>query len=108
MSNNLRVSPEQILHTAESSLCVQVVTHITPVIDKDNLFLPQEILYCYGETMSTVGVISKVFTYLDRRPACQKEGELAPEKLEGRVVFQDVTFTYPSAPQNKPALKVNV
>ncbi|XP_041818378.1 antigen peptide transporter 2 [Chelmon rostratus] len=65
----------------------------------------REILYCYGETMSTVGVISKVFTYLDRRPACQKEGELAPEKLEGRVVFQDVTFTYPSAPQNKPALK---
>ncbi|KAI3365054.1 hypothetical protein L3Q82_010173, partial [Scortum barcoo] len=65
----------------------------------------KEILYCYGETMSTVGVISKVFSYLDRTPACKKEGELAPEKLEGRIVFQNVSFTYPSAPQDKPALK---
>ncbi|XP_044035949.1 antigen peptide transporter 2 [Siniperca chuatsi] len=64
----------------------------------------REILYCYGETMSTVGVISKVFSYLDRTPECKKEGELAPEKLEGRIVFQNVTFTYPSAPPEKPAL----
>ena len=70
------------------------------------LFLSQEILYCYGETMSTVGVISKVFSYLDRTPKCEKAGELAPEKLEGRIVFQNVTFTYPSAPSDKPALKV--
>ncbi|XP_070846663.1 antigen peptide transporter 2 isoform X1 [Chaetodon trifascialis] len=65
----------------------------------------REILYCYGETMSTVGVISKVFAYLDRTPKCKKEGGLAPEKLEGRIVFQNVTFTYPSAPADKPALK---
>ncbi|XP_038591057.1 antigen peptide transporter 2 [Micropterus salmoides] len=65
----------------------------------------KEILYCYGETVSTVGVIKKVFSYLDRTPQCKKEGELAPEKLEGRIVFQNVNFTYPSTPQDKPALK---
>ncbi|XP_074475434.1 antigen peptide transporter 2 [Sebastes fasciatus] len=63
----------------------------------------REIMYCYGETISTVGVISKVFSYLDRIPKCKKEGELAPKKLEGRIVFQNVTFAYPSAP-DKPAL----
>lgn len=58
--------------------------------------------------MSTVEVISTVFGYLDRTPKCKTEGELTPEKLEGRIVFQDVTFTYPSAPLDKPALKVTV
>ncbi|XP_071319668.1 antigen peptide transporter 2 isoform X2 [Trachinotus anak] len=65
----------------------------------------KEILYCYGETLSTVGVISKVFSYLDRTPQCKREGELAPERLQGRIVFQNVTFTYPSAPPDKVALK---
>lgn len=68
--------------------------------------LSQEILYACGETASTVGVISKVFSYLDRTPKCKREGDLAPEKLQGGIVFQNVTFTYPS--QNKPALKVTV
>lgn len=63
-------------------------------------------LHSYGNTASTVKVIAAVFGYLDRRPECRTEGELAPEKLEGRVVFQDVTFTYPSAALDKPALKV--
>lgn len=71
-------------------------------------FLLQELLYCYGETMSTVGVISKVFNYLDRTPECKTAGEFAPEKLEGKISFRNVTFTYPSAPQDKPALKVTV
>uniref|UniRef100_A0A3Q1FML0 Transporter associated with antigen processing, subunit type t, teleost specific n=1 Tax=Acanthochromis polyacanthus TaxID=80966 RepID=A0A3Q1FML0_9TELE len=63
-----------------------------------------KILHCYEDTVSTVGVISKVFGYIDRTPKSKKEGELAPETLEGRVVFQNVTFSYPSAP-DKPALK---
>ncbi|KAK2884459.1 antigen peptide transporter 2 [Channa argus] len=63
----------------------------------------REILYCYGETASTVGVIDKVFKYLDRTPQWKKAGGLAPEKLQGRIVFQGVTFTYPSTPE--PALK---
>uniref|UniRef100_A0A1A8NXW2 Transporter associated with antigen processing, subunit type t, teleost specific n=3 Tax=Nothobranchius rachovii TaxID=451742 RepID=A0A1A8NXW2_9TELE len=65
----------------------------------------REIMYCYGETMSTVGVISKVLSYVDRTPKCKKAGGLAPEKLEGRIVFQNVTFSYPSAAEDKPALK---
>ncbi|XP_033975544.1 antigen peptide transporter 2 isoform X1 [Trematomus bernacchii] len=65
----------------------------------------KEIMYCYGETMSTVGVISKVFSYIDRTPKCKKEGELAPERLEGRIVFQNVTFKYPSSPDVEPTLK---
>ncbi|CAJ1079987.1 antigen peptide transporter 2 [Xyrichtys novacula] len=65
----------------------------------------KEIMYSYGETVSTVGVIAKVFSYLDRTPKWKKAGDLAPENLEGRVVFQNVSFTYPSASQEKPALK---
>ncbi|XP_061564542.1 antigen peptide transporter 2 [Cololabis saira] len=64
----------------------------------------REILYSFGDTLSTVGVISKVLSYLDRTPRWRKEGHLCPEKLEGRIVFQDVTFSYPSA-LDKPALK---
>lgn len=74
----------------------------------DDLFLFQEIMYCYGDTMSTVKVISTVFSYLDRKPACKEEGALAPEKLKGGIVFQNVTFRYPSAPPDQPALKVTV
>ncbi|KAF7664064.1 hypothetical protein LDENG_00191080 [Lucifuga dentata] len=65
----------------------------------------REILYSCGDTLSTVGVISKVFSYLDRKPKCKKAGDLAPEKLEGRIVFRDVKFVYPSSAPDKPALK---
>lgn len=63
----------------------------------------REIMYGYGDTMSTVGVISKVFSYLDRKPKCKTAGDLAPEKLEGRIVFENVSFTYPSASAEKTA-----
>ncbi|XP_014839459.1 PREDICTED: antigen peptide transporter 2-like isoform X1 [Poecilia mexicana] len=65
----------------------------------------REIMYCYGETMSTVGVISKVLSYLDRTPKSKEGGDLAPKKLDGRIVFQNISFSYPSAPSGKPALK---
>lgn len=58
--------------------------------------------------MSTVEIISTVFGYLDRRPQCKEEGDLAPERLEGRIVFQNVTFSYPSDPSLKKALKVAI
>uniref|UniRef100_A0A8C6TM16 Transporter associated with antigen processing, subunit type t, teleost specific n=1 Tax=Neogobius melanostomus TaxID=47308 RepID=A0A8C6TM16_9GOBI len=63
----------------------------------------REIMYGYGDTMSTVGVISKVFSYLDRKPKCKTAGNLAPEKLEGRIVFENVSFTYPTASAGKTA-----
>uniref|UniRef100_A0A672J630 Transporter associated with antigen processing, subunit type t, teleost specific n=1 Tax=Salarias fasciatus TaxID=181472 RepID=A0A672J630_SALFA len=65
-----------------------------------------KILYSFGDTVSTIGVISKVFGYFDRTPQCQPAGDLAPERLQGGIVFRDVTFSYPSAP-DKPALKVS-
>ncbi|XP_071368102.1 antigen peptide transporter 2 [Centroberyx affinis] len=65
----------------------------------------KEILFGVGDMVSTVGVISKVFNYLDRKPKCEEAGELAPDKLEGRITFRNVTFAYPSAP-DKPALKL--
>uniref|UniRef100_A0A3Q2NX83 Transporter associated with antigen processing, subunit type t, teleost specific n=1 Tax=Fundulus heteroclitus TaxID=8078 RepID=A0A3Q2NX83_FUNHE len=65
----------------------------------------REIMYCYGETMSTVGVISKVLSYVDRTPKSTVEGNLAPQNLDGKIVFQNVNFSYPSAPSDKPALK---
>ncbi|KAM9336864.1 antigen peptide transporter 2 isoform 1-T1 [Symphorus nematophorus] len=64
----------------------------------------RELLYCCGDTMSTVKVISKVFGHLDRTPQVKPAGDLAPKRLEGKVVFQNVTFAYPAAPE-KPALK---
>lgn len=79
---------------------------IIDVADKDFLLFLQEILHSYGDTISTVGIISTVFGYLDRKPVGKEQGELAPEKLEGRIVFQNVTFSYPSASADKTALKV--
>lgn len=65
----------------------------------------KEISYCYRETVSMEGVISKVFSYLDRKPRCQEAGDLAPEKLRGRILFENVTFSYASTPQDTPVLK---
>ncbi|CAL9699529.1 unnamed protein product [Knipowitschia caucasica] len=61
----------------------------------------REIMYGYGETKSTVGIIANVFTYLDRKPKSQTAGNLAPEKLEGRIVFENVSFTYASTSAEK-------
>lgn len=98
MSVNLKVSSHKYLTGFNSYKMI--------FIDGGFFFSPQEIMYCYGETVSTVGVISKVLSYLDRTPKRQKEGDLAPERLEGRIVFQNVTFSYPSS--DKPALKVTL
>lgn len=65
-------------------------------------------MYSFGDTASTVGVIDKVFSYLDRKPKSKEAGDLAPEKLKGGISFQNVSFTYPTAPEDKPALKVNL
>lgn len=68
-------------------------------------FFPlQEILHSYRSTASTVQVIATVFGYLDRKPQCKTAGGLAPDTLQGKVVFHNVTFTYPSA--DEAALKV--
>ena len=60
----------------------------------------------YGDMLSNVGAAEKVFSYLDRRPNLPPTGTLAPPRLEGRVEFQDVFFSYPSRPE-KPVLQVS-
>ena len=57
--------------------------------------------------MEAVGASQKVFEFIDRKPTISHEdGKLAPEALIGHLEFKDVTFTYPSRPDN-PMLQVN-
>ncbi|XP_025904044.1 antigen peptide transporter 2-like [Nothoprocta perdicaria] len=64
----------------------------------------QALVYVYGNTLSSVGAARKVFEYLDREPAVALDGTWAPATLRGHVVFQNVTFAYPTRPE-EPALQ---
>lgn len=66
----------------------------------------QNLVYMYGDMLSNVGAAEKVFSYLDRKPNLPQPGILAPPWLEGRVEFQDVSFSYPRRPE-KPVLQVS-
>ncbi|MEQ2165154.1 hypothetical protein GOODEAATRI_014089, partial [Goodea atripinnis] len=90
-------------HVALEELCA--IKRRSGIYSAVYLLIRREIMYCYGETMSTVGVISKVLSYLDRTPKSKEEGDLAPKTLDGEIVMQNIHFSYPSAPSDKPALK---
>lgn len=62
------------------------------------------LVYICGDMLSNVGAAEKVFHYLDRKPKLPPSGTLAPSSLQGRVQFQDVSFAYPSRP-DQPVLK---
>ncbi|XP_055988304.1 LOW QUALITY PROTEIN: antigen peptide transporter 2-like [Sorex fumeus] len=62
------------------------------------------LVYICGDMLSNVGAAEKVFHYLDRRPQLPPSGTLAPSSLQGLVQFQDVSFAYPSRP-DQPVLK---
>ncbi|ERE88233.1 antigen peptide transporter 2 [Cricetulus griseus] len=64
----------------------------------------RNLVYMYGDMLSNVGAAEKVFCYIDRKPNLPQPGTLAPTRLEGRVEFQDISFSYPSRPE-KPVLK---
>lgn len=64
----------------------------------------QNLVYMYGDMLSNVGAAEKVFCYMDRRPDLPPPGTLAPPRMEGRVDFQDVSFSYPHLPE-KPVLQ---
>ena len=55
--------------------------------------------------MQSVGASRKVFEYIDKKPEISNDGQLEPTKLEGRIEFKDVSFSYPSRPETK-VLKV--
>ncbi|XP_055003351.1 ABC-type oligopeptide transporter ABCB9 isoform X2 [Sorex araneus] len=55
----------------------------------------------YSGLMQGVGAAEKVFEFIDRQPTMVHDGKLAPDHLEGRVDFEDVTFTYRTRPQTQ-------
>uniref|UniRef100_A0A8C1YXQ8 Transporter associated with antigen processing, subunit type t, teleost specific n=1 Tax=Cyprinus carpio TaxID=7962 RepID=A0A8C1YXQ8_CYPCA len=71
---------------------------------KDMVTNMRHLVYIYGDMLNTVGSAVKVFQLLDRKPQMREAGDLAPEKVEGRLTFEKVTFSYHSRP-NEKALK---
>uniref|UniRef100_F7ARM4 ABC-type oligopeptide transporter ABCB9 n=1 Tax=Callithrix jacchus TaxID=9483 RepID=F7ARM4_CALJA len=55
----------------------------------------------YSGLMQGVGAAEKVFEFIDRQPTMVHDGSLAPEHLEGRVDFENVTFTYRTRPHTQ-------
>ncbi|XP_040203253.1 ATP-binding cassette sub-family B member 9 [Rana temporaria] len=53
----------------------------------------------YGGLMQGVGAAEKVFEFIDRKPKMVNDGTLAPEHLEGKVDFRNITFSYPTRPR---------
>lgn len=50
--------------------------------------------------MQSVGASRKVFEYIDRKPEIDTNGSYLPERLDGRIEFQQVHFAYPTRPDN--------
>lgn len=55
----------------------------------------------YSGLMQGVGAAEKVFEFIDRQPTMVHDGNLAPDHLEGRVDFENVTFTYRTRPNTQ-------
>lgn len=60
----------------------------------------------YPRVKKAVGASEKIFEYVDRKPDVPPDGSLAPKTLSGHVRFNDVTFAYPTRPDEK-VLKVS-
>jgi len=54
----------------------------------------------YGDFMAAVGASSKVFQLLDRVPEIPTTGGDTIPSVKGRVEFRDVSFRYPTRPDN--------
>ncbi|KAI6190946.1 ATP-binding cassette sub-family B member 9 [Aphelenchoides bicaudatus] len=52
----------------------------------------------------SVGASRKVFQYIDRKPHIDTTGIYIPEKVVGRIQFENVSFSYPTRP-HLPILK---
>ncbi|XP_069738053.1 LOW QUALITY PROTEIN: antigen peptide transporter 2-like [Phaenicophaeus curvirostris] len=60
----------------------------------------QALVYGHGELMNKVAAGRKVWEYLDREPRGDAGGTWAPPTLRGHVVFQGVSFAYPTRPHH--------
>lgn len=54
----------------------------------------QSIGSVYSGLMQGVGAAEKVFEFIDRQPTMVHDGSLAPDHVEGKVEFRNVTFSY--------------
>ncbi|XP_036428429.1 antigen peptide transporter 2 [Colossoma macropomum] len=66
------------------------------LFQKDMVTNMRHLVYVYGDILNTVWSAEKVFQLLDRRPQMTEAGDLVPQKLEGRITFDKVSFSYPS------------
>ncbi|XP_067865028.1 antigen peptide transporter 2-like [Heterodontus francisci] len=57
------------------------------------------LVHIYSEMTHSVGAAAKVFEYLDRKPSVHTDGKLVAETLKGHVMFQNVSFSYPTRPE---------
>ncbi|NXS35216.1 ABCB9 protein, partial [Pomatostomus ruficeps] len=48
----------------------------------------------YSGLMQGVGAAEKVFEFIDRQPTMVHDGSLAPDHVEGKVEFRNVSFSY--------------
>jgi ATP-binding cassette subfamily B protein len=55
----------------------------------------------WTDFMRARGASQRVFELIDRDPALAAEGGLRPEKIEGRIRFEDVGFAYPTRPEGR-------
>ncbi|XP_007433222.1 ATP-binding cassette sub-family B member 9 [Python bivittatus] len=55
----------------------------------------------YSGLMQGVGAAEKVFEFIDRQPTMMSDGTLAPNQLEGRVEFKNVSFAYHTRPSSQ-------
>ncbi|XP_062859042.1 antigen peptide transporter 2 [Trichomycterus rosablanca] len=68
----------------------------------------RQFVYIYGDILNTVWSAEKVFQLLDRQPKVREAGDVVPEKLQGKINFDKVTFSYPSRPERKALQSLSV
>ncbi|XP_067910674.1 ATP-binding cassette sub-family B member 9 isoform X4 [Heterodontus francisci] len=61
----------------------------------------QNLTNIYSGLIQGIGVTEKIFDYIDNKPTWNKIGTFTPENLKGEITFRNVTFAYPTSPQNK-------
>ncbi|KAF7705441.1 antigen peptide transporter 2 [Silurus meridionalis] len=75
---------------------------------KDMLTNMRQLVYVYGDILNTVWSAEKVFKLLDRKPNVQEAGDWVPEKLDGRITFDNVTLSYPARPEWEALKSVSI
>lgn len=90
----------ELINARQFSDCCH--TLITIIVCGMCIYLcPQSVGSVYSGLMQGVGAAEKVFEFIDRQPTMVHDGDLAPDHLEGRVDFEDVTFTYRTRPHTQ-------